>query len=256
MERIESLASYCNVATPRDTVLNSECALTFRTTYTAPGGIIVNLGTFVGTTQELAFSGEGGEKGKGEKLGLFVRIVKRRVEREKKKETDSVDDSRDAGGDGDDKGAEGTTAPPTKLGVGMKGGFASEDDLFETVSTYSIVLLEKSSSSDGAVEVVSELPYDESTRSTFPTQVALSADSIISHAGLAVQQDLTAWELDDDPKPVSKYAEDLPFVDNGVAISPDPSKWKVRSHAPVRLRSILRGDKSWSGPLERGDPDR
>ena len=57
--------------------------------------------------------------------------------------------------------------------------------------------------------------------------VSQSADSVINHAGLAVQQDLKAWELDEEPKPVSKYAEGLPFVDNGVKVSSNPADWKV-----------------------------
>ena len=43
---------------------------------------------------------------------------------------------------------------------------------------------------------------------------------------MAVQQDLSVWEMDEEPKPVSKYCENLPFVDNGVVINPDPSTWK------------------------------
>lgn len=84
------------------------------------------------------------------------------------------------------------------------------------------MLLSKSSG------IVAELPYNEETKHDFPMVVSASADSIIHHAGLSVRQDLKAWELDDEPKPVSKYAENLPFVDNGVKVSPDPNDWKVR----------------------------
>jgi hypothetical protein len=57
--------------------------------------------------------------------------------------------------------------------------------------------------------------------------VSRSADAVICHAGLAVKQDLTAWELDEEPKPVSRYAVSLPYVDNGAKISPNPSDWMV-----------------------------
>ena len=42
---------------------------------------------------------------------------------------------------------------------------------------------------------------------------------------MAIQQDLTAWQ-DDEEIPISKYAEGLPFIENGVTISPDPKSWK------------------------------
>eukprot|EP00984_Skeletonema_dohrnii_P032760 scaffold27422_cov67-Skeletonema_dohrnii-CCMP3373.AAC.1 len=104
-----------------------------------------------------------------------------------------------------------TTA--TKLGVGVEGGFQSDSDKYETISTYSIVLIGKEGSSS---KVLADLPYNDNTKNDFPMLVSQSADSIIHHSGLAVQQDLSAWELDAEPKPVSKYAENLPFVENGV----------------------------------------
>eukprot|EP00957_Ditylum_brightwellii_P194117 14783172-Ditylum_brightwellii.AAC.1 len=74
MDVIESLASKCRVATAQDGVLNSECAYTFHSPYTSPKGIAVNLWTFVGSVEELALPHDGD-------AGLFVRIVKSRVEK-------------------------------------------------------------------------------------------------------------------------------------------------------------------------------
>jgi len=236
MDLIKTRASSCRVATPHDPVLNSECAYTFHTPYTTAAGILVDLTTHVGTVAARAFAAGEGE-------GLFVRIVKkRRVEKVTTKT------------DGDDAtGAAASSSGVTKLGVGVEGGFQSEEDQYDTVSTHSIVLLRRRRG--GAPEVVAELPYDDATRDTFPTQVSRSADAIINHAGLAVQQDLKAWELDDEPKPVSKYAnESLPFVDNGVQISPDPAAWKCeKSGATDNLWLNLStgfiggGRKNWDG---------
>lgn len=189
MQSIQALAGKCRVATAHDAVLNSECAYTFHSPFTTPSGIVVNLNTFIGTVSELAGD------------GIFVRIVKKRVPKE-------------------DNEVAATKEQPTKLGVGVEGGFASEDMDFEITSTYSIVVLEK----DGLV--VAELPYDGTTKASFPESVVKSADSVIHHSGMAVQQDLKVWELDVEPKPISKYYESLPFVDNGVVISPNPSDWK------------------------------
>ena len=204
MNRITKLASSCRVATPHQPVINSECVYTFHTPYTTDKGIVVNLITFVGTIEELALKNESEEE------ALFVRICKKRVAK-----------SDDGGGDGYDAMDTSTGTSATKLGVGVEGGFQSDLDKYDTISTHSIVLMNKSSG------IVVELPYNEDTKNDFPMLVSQSADSVINHAGLAVHQDLKAWELDEEPKPVSKYAEGLPFVDNGVKVSSNPADWKV-----------------------------
>lgn len=194
MEAIEELASQCRMATPKDTVLHSECAYTFDSPFSNDSGIVVNLNSFCGTIPDLAFSNVSEER------HIFLRVVKKRVEKGKK---------------------EGQEDPllPTKLGIGVEGGFAAGDDTFETVSTYSIVVLERPN------KIVAEIPFDDVNKEKFPESVTKSAESIINHVGMAVQQDLTAWQ-DDEEIPVSKYYENLPFVDNGVKISPDPKTWK------------------------------
>jgi ubiquitin carboxyl-terminal hydrolase 5/13 len=195
MEEIEALASRCRVATPSDTVLHSECAFTFHSPFSSDEGIVVNLNTFTGTIQALAFNNV------SESKDLFLRVVKKRVEKPQEKKAGAEDDK------------------PTKLAIGVEGGFSTDDEKYETVSTYSITVLEKPN------KVVVELPYDESTEESFPKSVTESVESIAHHVGFAIQQDLSAWQ-DDEEIPVSKYYTDLPFVDNGVLISPDPKSWK------------------------------
>jgi ubiquitin carboxyl-terminal hydrolase 5/13 len=192
MEVIATLATKCRVATPKDSVLHSECAFTFHSPFTRDDGIVVNLQSFMGTIQELAFSNLYDEK------ALFLRVVKKRVQKLVAVSEDNL---------------------PTKLAIGVEGGFATDEDKYETMSTYSVVLLKKPN------HVVAELSYDESNKETFPEQVRTSVESIIHHVGMAIQQDLTAWQ-DDEAIPVSKYYKDLEFVDNGVKISPDPKSWK------------------------------
>jgi ubiquitin carboxyl-terminal hydrolase 5/13 len=222
MESIQELVNACRVATPHDAVLNSECAYSFHSPFTTDSGILVNLGTFIGTSQELAMNKSDNER------GIFVRIVKKRVPKETSSDTDETQ--------------------PTKLGVGVDGGFASPEDDFEIVSRYSIVVLDKEG------KVVCDLDYDAATKSTFPDQVVKSADSIIHHSGLSVQQDVKVWELDEEPKPVSKYCENLPFVDNGVKINPDPSTWKCEASGDTENLWLNLSDgfigggrKNWDG---------
>lgn len=228
MDSIQALADSCRVATPHNAVLNSECAYTFHSPFTTDNGIVVNLNNFIGTVDQLALTKSSTDK------AIFVRIVKKGVPKEK--EAMDTDEQQQQ---------------PTKLGVGVEGGFASQDDAFDVISTYSIVVLEKDI--DG-VKIVADLPYDETTKSTFPETVVKSAESVINHSGMAVQQDLKVWELDEEPKPVSKFCENLPFCDNGVKINPDPSTWKCEASGDTENLWLNLSDgyigggrKNWDG---------
>ena len=216
MDKITPHASKCRVATSHDTVLNSECAYTFHNPFTTPSGIVVNLSTYIGTIESMAFCGSSSNE-----EGLFVRIVKVRVLKEKKGEGEEEMTEENM-----EETTSGLEAKVTKLGVGVDGGFQAPDDKFEIKSTYSVVLLQNTTDDDGEVSVVIEKEFNDETKNDFPMNVTASVESIIHHAGTAVQQDLKAWELDDE-KVVSKYAESLEFVDNGVKISPNPADWKV-----------------------------
>jgi len=192
----------CRVAAAHDIVLNSECAYTFHSPYTSDQGIVVNLETFIGTVQELALSKSENDE------GLFVRICKKRVEKKGPEIGDNPEPT------------------PTRLGIGVNGGFQADDDAFEIIASYSVVVLKADAS--GTVHVVGEDPYETGIKSSFPEAVVKSVESIIHHSGMAVQQDLKVWELDDEPKPISKYCDDLPFIDNGVKISAQSSDWKCQ----------------------------
>ena len=205
MEAIENLSHRCRVATPSDTVLHSECAFTFYNPFSTNEGILVNMNTFMGTIPELSFAANPSQE-----RDIFLRIVKTRSE----KKNDNNDDSNMK--DGEDK-------QPTKLGIGIEGGFATDSDKYETITKHSIVVMENKSK-----EIVVEILFDtddDDAKKLLPEPVMKSAESIIHHVGLAIQQDLTAWQ-DDEEIPISKYHKDLPFVDNGVKISPDPKSWK------------------------------
>ncbi|KAL7554828.1 hypothetical protein ACHAWF_018477 [Thalassiosira exigua] len=233
MDEITKLAAKCRVATPHDVVTNSECVYTFHSPFTSEKGILVNLKTFVGTVDELAFAAD--DDG-AESPALFVRICKTRVPKE-------------GGGGGDDEKVD-----AVKLGVGVEGGFQSDQDKYDTIESFAIVMMGKGADGDGKAQVLIEMPYDDDSKNSFPMLVSQSADAIIHHAGLAVKQDLSAWELDEEPKPVSKYAESLPFVENGVKVSPNPSDWKCEKSGDkenlwLNLSDgfIGGGRKNWDG---------
>lgn len=237
---ITKLAANCRIATAHDVVTNSECVYTFHSPYTSDNGIVVNLTTFVGTFDELALTECSG--GDETTSALFVRIVKKRVLKENNH--DSVVGAEDM----ETTAEKSPIAAVVKLGVGIEGGFESDLEKYDTISTYSIVVINKSSG------VVVDLPYDDTTKHIFPIMVVQSADAIICHAGLAVKQDLTAWELDDEPKPISRYASTLPFVDNGVKISSNPADWSCEESGEkdnlwLNLSDgfIGGGRKNWDG---------
>ena len=127
-----------------------------------------------------------GERGEGELCERGRKNVEKKVEEGKEEEN-----------------------KPTKLAIGVDGGFATDDDKYETISSYSVLVMEKSG------KILAEETYDETLKEKFPEAVVKSVESVINHVGMAIQQDLKAWE-NDEVIPVSKYAADLPFVDNGI----------------------------------------
>ena len=232
MEHVVALQGMAKVANASDSVLNSECCYTFHTPYTTDHGIVVHLSTFAGTILELANvnSGNGGGGTAGEtrpqQQQLFVRIVQRRDVRE------AVDTPGDNASTTSSTPA--TAVLPTKLALGGEGGFPTEDDKYEIVTTHSVVVLEHTSDGQPPT-LVTELPYAverngvivQDSRDAFPDSVRNSVESIVRHAGMLTQRDVETWHLDaTEVVPVSKYAAALPFVDNGVTIDPRPSTWR------------------------------
>ena len=223
MNSIEVLAHRCRVATPGDTVLHSECAFTFHNPFSRKEGVVVNMNTFIGTVPELAFAANSSQD-----TDIFLRMVKVRV----KKAEDNRRENQ-----------------PTKMGIGIEGGFSTEDEKHETIVKNSIVVMSKE-------DIVVEVPFDtndDGANEKLPETVVRSAKSIVHHAGLAIQQDLSAWE-DNEEIPFTKYSKDLPFIDNGVRISPDPKSWKCeKSGATENLWLNLSdgfiggGRKNWDG---------
>ena len=228
MEPIENLAHRCRVATPQDTVLHSECAFTFHNPFSRSEGILVNMNTFIGTVPELAFAANSSQES-----DIFLRIVKTRVE----KKDDNKKDSK-----------------PTKMGIGIEGGFSAGDDKYETIAKHSVIAMKNTTSLNESVLL--EVPFDvndDGANEKLPEIVVKSAKAIIHHVGLAIQQDLTAWE-DNEEDPVSKYSKDLSFVDNGVKISPDPKTWKCEKYGATENLWLNLSDgfigggrKNWDG---------
>lgn len=206
----------CRVARTHDTVYNDECVYSFHSPYTSEKGILVNLATFLATCEDyIQYNVNSIHDNDGEVYSAFVRIVKQKVinKKEDKEEGEKEDNKEKA-------------VAITKLGVGIDGGFPSAADQEVVLSKYSIVLWHNY---EGKIDL--EIPFCEETSShLFPEYITSSVQSIVQHVGTQLQQDVQAWELEEEPKPVSKFCYTLPFVDNGVTVSPYPKDWRCQMY--------------------------
>lgn len=102
-------------------------------------------------------------------------------------------------------------ADPTKMAIGIEGGFSVDDDAkYEVVKTHALVVMP---SGDRVAYPDSELP----------TVVSHAADAVLAHAGFHEQEEVAAWQ---EERRESKYARALvQEPSEGRKISPDPSKW-------------------------------
>ena len=222
----------CRIATPSDHVYSNECCYTFHTPYTSKKGILVNLNTFIGTIESMAMINNNTRSSTAatttttsekDDVAIFLRIVKGYVVKEK--------------ADGDNE-----ESKPTKLAIGVEGGFNLEEDKYETIAKYSIVVLQQrvvfgaEEATLPPPQILLELPYsienNDATAvssSLLPSIVRQSVNSIIHHVGVAIQTDVQAWNADAEEIPVSKYCYTIPYIDNGIMIDPNPSSWKCEA---------------------------
>jgi len=163
-----------------DVVYNDEAIFSMDSPY-APGGLYVSLHDFRSYGEQDVGTRSGEDR-------LFVRLLWRRVPKEKK--------------------AEGApAAAPTKLAIGVEGGFGADED-FETVKESALFVLPQ--------RVVVPLPEPD-----LPELVLQACAATESHASSFAQDQAATWE---EEVRVSKYAADLP-QEPGVKVSPDPKTW-------------------------------
>ncbi|KAJ8599608.1 hypothetical protein CTAYLR_004676 [Chrysophaeum taylorii] len=195
MERIRSAMGGLRQATAHDHVVNDECAYSFDSPY-SEGGLFVNLRTFRGVGRAWV---ETDAKAQGGGVVVYAHHKWRRVP---KKITKSSEEEE-----------------KTRLGVGVEGGFPTEEEQYETAKTESVAVW--SSSRDGGVEMVS---YED-----VPELVRMVVRSVLDHAGSGgPENSVAAWALEDEIKP-SKYATDLWQTPNPRHLSADPSTWRCEA---------------------------
>jgi ubiquitin carboxyl-terminal hydrolase 5/13 len=209
--------SCCRVASTHDVVYNDECVYTFHSPFSSEKGILVNLVTFLATCEDYIQCNINNSN-EGEVYTAFVRIVKQKLIKKKqdKEEEEKLDD----------KDKQEQAVPITKLGVGIEGGFPTSNNQEVVIANYSIVLWHNQ---EGNIDL--EVPFlEETSSSIFPEYIISSVQSIAQHVGTQLQQDVQTWELEEEPKPVSKFCYTLPFVDNGVTVSPNPKDWRCQMY--------------------------
>lgn len=129
---------------------------------------------------------------------------------------------------------------PTKMAIGVEGGFDLEKKPFEKhVSNYLVVLPSRQ-------EI--KLPNEQ-----LPSIITMAIDAVLKHDGVErAAQVAAAWEEED--RKESKYARDLPQIDNGIKISPDPRQWQCEESGMTEnlwlnlsTGHIGSGRKLWAG---------
>lgn len=195
MEAVRDAVKSVRVPTRRDRVYNDECMFSFDTPE-SPGGLYTSLTTwqsFGDDYVDIDFSRNGNR--------LYLKQVWKRVA------TDPKGIAMD--------GASPVNAIPKpiigKLGIGVDGGFDIDKKRYTTHTTNSLVIFPE--------RTTIELPNSE-----LPSTVISAIDAILAHDGFRRSTEVvSAWE--EEERKESKYAKDLPQLDNGKKISPDPKTW-------------------------------
>ena len=171
---------------------NDECIYSFESPF-SDSGLYVSLRTFQGVCSEfvLEHAAKTGSK-------LYVHSKWTQIRKATPEE-----------------GAE--EAAPTKLAIGVEGGFNIGGNL-EVVKENSLAVVDSGR--------VSRFPLSDPT---IPEFVVNICEGVIEHAGLRSSvNDGDTWS-GDEPRAISKYADSLPFIDTGKKISNDPSTWKCEA---------------------------
>lgn len=205
------------VPTNRDRVYKDECMFSFDTPE-SPGGLFTSLTTwqsFGADYVDLDFTRNGNP--------LYLKQLWKRIVLEK-----TGDDPRVA------------EKVPSKIAIGVEGGFDVDKKQYEThITNYLVVLPERA-------ELL--LPSD-----LVPTSIMLAVDAVLKHDGFVKTSELAvAWEEED--RRESKYAKDLVQLNTGKKISPDPKRWKCEESGMTEnlwlnlsTGHIGSGRRNWDG---------
>jgi ubiquitin carboxyl-terminal hydrolase 5/13 len=211
-----------------DKIFKDECVYSFDSPFSEKG-LYVNLLTFQGVGADFLMMDS---TKTGCKLYLFEKwdqIVRINVE--------------------ETKGGDEKTKQPSKLAIGVEGGFVLEPQ-FDIVKEHSLALL----LTDGSIQYYRF--EDESNRSETEKLNEIIRNIckiIIENEGMRAKLSNDKWENEDE-RFISKYAEHLIQENNGKKISNDPSTWKCELSGDTQnlwlnlsTGYIGGGRKNWDG---------
>jgi hypothetical protein len=199
--------------TPAPSALRSqdECVYSYDTPL-SPTGLYVNLSTHHGVGEaHLALDHE--------KTGNVLYLHQRWVKTPK-----PADAAADA-----DAAAAAAAAVPTKMAIGVEGGFALDEDAakYDVAKHHSLVVM--------PTKTFVSLPCDD-----LPTVVLNAVDGVLRHAGFHDQSEVAAWS---EERRESKYARTLTQEPSeGRKISPDKSSWRCVDTGAVENLWLNLGD--------------
>lgn len=191
LDLVRDAMASVKVPTRHDRVFKDECMFSFDTPET-PSGLFTSLTTwqsFGADYVDSDFDRNGNR--------LYLKQIWKRIVPDEEPEQDTK---------------EGCSETPSKLGIGVEGGFDVDQPRYAKHVTNSVVVLPQ----------YAEVEYPNES---LPTTVSSAVEAILAHDGFVRGTELTAaWE--EEERKVSKYAKDLPQLDNGKLISPDPKTWR------------------------------
>ena len=174
-----------------DRVFNDECMFSFDTPF-SPEGLYVSLTSYYGFGA--AHVGLDQEKAGAPRLYAHLKWTK-------------VPKEAPAAPEG------GADAAPTRMAIGVEGGFNVDEEKFDVVKEHSLVLL------GGPLVPKVPLPCDE-----LPTLVSDVANAVINHTSVLAEEKVAAVAWEDEVKE-SKYAADLVQLPPTKPISANPADW-------------------------------
>lgn len=213
---------------PSGKVWKDECAFTFDTP-TSEYGLFVNLNTF----QSFGLNAVALDRSRtGCSIYLQIKHVVEKSDEEEKKVSED--------------------AAPTKLAIGMEGGFNAGVPSEQIVAKLHRLVLWEDIENGNVTSDSFGLSFP--CEWELPPGVRASADFVIRADDASRKAEVASWSAENEPRKVSKYAKDLPQVDNGVKISPDPLTWKCEDSGltenlwlNLSTGYIGSGRKNWDG---------
>ena len=139
-----------------------------------------------------------------------------------------------------------TSDAPTTLGIGVTGGFATEDEKYDVIKERSVAI------------VGDTIEFVALSEPELPEFVRMVVTSVLDHAGGSLPASaLEQWAVDDGPPPVSKYAKDLYQVPEPPKISADATTWQCELNGDTENLWLNLSDgyigggrdqSAWGGP--------